>query len=256
MTQSVKQAIIRAFGEANNYHHFAHVQQQVAKELAKRLQQKVFSARPHILEIGCGSGFLSQHLLQRWPEGDFLFSDIAWPMLQRCRTNLGESAATIHYAVMDGEQLALAPSFELITASMVFQWFTNPIASLAGFSHLLRPGGCLAFATLGKHTFHEWQTACTTQGVASGLSHYPSAAEWQLGWQPQGTTACIDEWQITVKHQSSLAFLRELKEIGAASPNPDHQAQPAGVLRRLLRHLDQGNGFAITYHVLYGMFSK
>lgn len=268
MKLPAKKAIILAFGEADNYHRDAHVQRRVAQELARMLAKQPFSAQPHILEIGCGSGFLSQHLLQGWPAAHFLLSDISWPMVQRCRANLGEASANVHYAVLDGEQPALAPAqtpthvpalapgFELITASMVFQWFANPIHSLAGLSRLLHPGGCLAFATLGKQTFQEWQAACTDLGVASGLSNYPSSAAWKQGWQPQGT-ACMWEERITVNHPSSLAFLHALKTIGANLPHPDYHVQPAGVLRRLLRHLDQeSKGFAITYHVLYGIFTK
>lgn len=255
MTPPSKHGIIRAFGGAHHYHQQAQVQRQVAETLATRLPPPPFPSQPKVLEVGCGTGFLSQHLLQRWPQGTFLLSDISWPMVQRCRANLGRASHPVYHAVLDGEHPALATRFDLIAASMVFQWFAHPIENLSALHDRLHPGGCLVFATLGPQTFREWRTACTTVDVSHGLPTYPSAATWTEGWPAQGTPQ-MHEQHITVQHPSSLDFLRSLKRIGANRPTPGYRPQPAGILRSVLRRLDQHNGFAITYHILYGTFFK
>lgn len=256
MATLAKQEVIRAFGAAAQYYHqHATVQQRVARQLAGLLIEEPLPPRPNLLEIGCGTGYLSQRLLQHWPEGNFLLSDISWPMVQRCRANLGRTTKNVQYAVFDAEQPPLSANFDLITSSMVLQWFANPIESLVSLSSLLRPGGSMAFATLGNQTFQEWQSVCAAQGVASGLKSYPSKRAWQQGWQMCGH-AVMHEEKVQVKHPSGLAFLRELKTIGAHRPLPGYYPQSAGILRRLLRQLDQGQGFTITYHLLYGMFTK
>lgn len=253
-----KKKVLRAFGAADHYHRYAWVQQQVAQALATVLEDRRLPSRPRIWEVGCGTGFLSQHLLKRWPEGCFLLSDLSWSMVRRCQANLGRPSETVFYAVLDGEQPALSAcssGFDLIASSLVFQWFSNPIQRLAELSALLRPGGSLVFATLGHQTFHEWQAACTSLEVASGLLTYPSAVHWQEGWRSQGMTQMREEY-MTVNYPSSLSFLRELKAIGAHQPHSAYYPHAAGVLRRLLRHLDQGHGLDLTYHLLYGVFVK
>ena len=246
---------MHAFDKARHYHQHAQVQQQVAETLAHRLAQISVPQKPRILEVGCGTGFLSHPLLHRWPEGMFVVSDLSLPMVQRCRSTLAQENKKVHYVVMDGEQPAFSSDFDLIMASLVFQWFVDPIRSLVNLGGLLRPGGHLLFATLGPQTFREWHVACTDQGIPSGLRSYPTASAWVEGWQPLGLTQ-LHESYITVNHSSCLAFLQELKAIGATVARPDYHSQPAGVLRRLIRFLDQSNGFSITYHILYGLFSK
>lgn len=244
--------VIEAFGQAEGYQQHAKVQRQVAQTLADMLPP--LAQPPRVLELGCGTGFLSQQLLARWPDGCFICSDIAQPMVERCQAQLGKRA-NILYAVLDGEQpAAIAPGLDLIAASMVFQWFVKPLDTLATLHNLLAPGGCLAFATLGPATFLEWQAGCIALGMASGLPDYPTAATWQQAW-PTPTMTPLREERITLHYPSGLAFLRALRAIGAHQPALGYHPQPAGSLRRLLRHLEQGGrGVTMTYQVFYGLF--
>ena len=270
MRGSSKQRIIHAFESAIHYHRDAHVQRRVADTLADMLFQYPCPPDPQVVELGCGTGFLSHRLDRQWPASALVLSDMSWSMVRRCRANLeqgggqggGQGGRRHRYVVLDGEHLALVPGFDIIASSMAFQWFSHPIAHLAALSRVLRPGGVLAFATLGPQTFQVWRQACLSLGVASGLPDYPSADRWREGWAMHGPAAMREE-TITVTYPSSLAFVRDLKAIGAHLPRLGYRAQPAGVLRRLLRYLDGGGGggggggeFAITYHLLYGIFAK
>ncbi|MBF0584677.1 MAG: methyltransferase [Magnetococcales bacterium] len=243
-----------AFGQAEQYQQFAVVQRQVAHRLAAALPP--LAPCPVILELGCGTGLLSRQLLARWPDTPFVCSDIALPMVQRCRQQLGQRE-TVLYTVLDGEQPAvIAAGFDLIAASMVFQWFSRPLAALAGLHALLRPGGCLAFATLGPATFMEWQQGCTALGLTSGLPSYPPLAAWQQAW-PNPELAQLQVELVRRRHRSGLAFLQELRAVGAHQPVEGYRPQTPGQLRRLLRHLEQENGeVTMTYQVLYGLFYK
>ena len=245
----LKKKVIHAFGQAHHYAEQAQFQKRVASTLASRLPSL---SRPVMLELGCGTGFLSQQLLERWPDSPLLCSDLTYPMVQRCRATLGERP-NLCYGVMDGEQPAVLPGFDLIVASMVFQWFAQPLASLAGLFSLLAPGGALAFATLGPGTFPEWQEACTALGLTSGLAQRPSAADWQQAW-PAAGMAQVWEEQMSLHHPTGLAFLQGLRAIGAHLPAPGYRPQSPGHLRRLLRHLERNQEVTMTYHIVYGLF--
>lgn len=249
--------IRNAFAQAVHYPRFAHVQKQVALHMSDRLQQHVHDQKPQVLEIGCGTGFLSHHLIHLWPEGRFLLTDIALPMVQRCQKSLGK-LEKVSYLVMDGESLPLVANqtgFDLIVASMVFQWFNEPLVAMNHLVSLLKPGGTLFFSTLGPKTFQEWHALSKKLKIHTSIGRYPASTIWKRGWPPNGIGQ-MDEQFITVHHQDGLAFLRELKAIGAHQPTPDYFPQTAGTLRRLLRHTHSEHGFDVTYHLLYGLFVK
>ena len=244
----MKKQVIDAFSQAVHYQEHAHVQRRVAHTLADSFPSL---SRPVVLELGCGTGFLSQRLLAEWPDGRFVLSDIAEPMLQRCRAHLGERAG-LHYVVLDGEQPAVGWGYDLIAASMVLQWFDDPLGALLGLRGLLRPGGYLLMATLGPESFQEWRRACAEWGMPHGLPGYPTLADWRGAWPASGGARLWEE-RIVVQHPSALAFLRALRAVGAHLPVSGYRPQPVNRMRRLLRGWE--GGFSITYHVLYGVFA-
>jgi malonyl-ACP O-methyltransferase BioC len=247
------QVIREAFGRAETYTEHAQVQRLVAERLASRILLPL--AAPAILELGCGTGLLSRLLQQRWPQGTLLCSDLSWPMVQRCRAQLTPSER-LRFAVLDGEDPPLLrDQFDLIAASMVMQWFSQPAAALRRCHALLRPGGSIAMATLAPGSFQEWQRACQAAGVAHGLHRYPSASAWQAAW-PFPADCRLEEEKITVQHPSGLDFLRGLRAIGAHLPAAGYQAHSAGEMRRLLRTLSDPQGVSITYVIYYGRFYK
>ncbi|MBF0371391.1 MAG: methyltransferase [Magnetococcales bacterium] len=249
--------IAHAFDQADSYHQRARVQRLIARSLDDRLAKWRAPSRPKVLEVGCGSGFLSEVMVKRYPEGRFLFTDIAPAMVARCRQHLesGNRSASHRFAVMDGSNPALEERFDLIAGSMAFQWFADLKQSLSRLTAHLEPGGCLAFATLGSGTFQEWHGACERAGLPKGTPIYPSAAQWPEIWPGGGVGEMEEEW-FTVRHPSGAEFLRDLKRIGAQTPAPDYRPLSPGALRSLLRDLEGADGFSVSYHVIHGIFKK
>ncbi|MEO5377543.1 MAG: methyltransferase domain-containing protein [Magnetococcus sp. DMHC-6] len=245
--------IAEAFGRASRYHETARVQRVVAAELAERLARRVRTPRPRVLELGCGSGFLSQSLLQNWPEGSFLITDVAAPMVERCRQNLTCSRQNRQFVVMDCEDHALRPGYDLITASLAFQWLQDFPKTLRGLLDLLAPGGILGFSTLALGTFMEWQQACARHGVPAGTPDYPPVEFFQHFWPVEGQCEIETEWYFD-SYTSGISFLRHLKQIGAHSPKENYASVTAGQLRRVLRDLT--TTFTIRYHVVYSFLQK
>ena len=62
-------AVTRSFGaRAATYEAHADLQRDVAARLARLLPEL---ARPRVLELGCGTGLFSRHLVARYPDGRF-----------------------------------------------------------------------------------------------------------------------------------------------------------------------------------------
>src|SRR6185437_5823582 len=110
-----------------------------ARRLAGRIRSALAASPQRILEIGCGTGSLSERLAEAFPGSDLLLTDIAPSMLHRCRSRLGEGH---RYQVLDGERPEdLAGHFDLIASSLALQWFTDLRGGLQRLSGLLAPGG-------------------------------------------------------------------------------------------------------------------
>lgn len=252
-TQKFK--IISAFDDASpHYETAAGLQRDVAGKLAKRIDRLNINEPPKVLEIGCGTGFLTKSLMPIVPDARWLISDIAPGMVEHCRASLPhEPHAT--FLVMDGESPSIEGGFDLICASLVFQWFEDLEQSIVQLAKMLRPGGHLAFATLVRGTFHEWRAVHRMFGLSAATPAFPSAATIDSFW-PKFGIGSIEEEEILQTYDTAHDFLMTLKAIGATTPSSDHEPLPAGSLRRILRHLDQQGSLTITYQVAYGIFTR
>ncbi|HEV7439857.1 MAG TPA: methyltransferase domain-containing protein [Methylobacterium sp.] len=244
---SWKQAVARAFDGAEAYDRAAGIQGPVATKLARRIAGLALPASPRILEIGCGTGFLTAALRERIATGPMLVTDIAPFMLARCRARMG-TAGDLRFCVMDGERpcLSAEPGFDLIASSLAAQWFEALPDALAGLSRLLAPGGWLAVATLVDGTFAEWAEAHRAQGVAPATPRYPPEAQL-AGLRLPGCTVSVAVEPAVEAHPDGHAFLASLRAIGAGTP-AGGTPLPAGTLRRVLRHFEAG-GARVTYAV-------
>jgi malonyl-CoA O-methyltransferase len=241
-----KARIAQAFSQrAGTYDDAAALQRSVAHRLAERIGSSTVVAPRRILEIGCGTGFLSARLAQAFPESGLLLTDIAPAMLNRCRSRLGDRH---RYQVLDGERPEeLTGQFDLIASSLAFQWFIDLRGGLERLSRLLAPGGRMLFATLGLQTFIEWRHAHISLGLPCGAQNYPRAED--LPW-PEGFSSVLDAELVTQSHANGLDFVRSLKMLGAHEPVRGYRPLPAGAFRRLLASLE--GGFSVTYQLLYG----
>ncbi|MBF0610225.1 MAG: methyltransferase [Magnetococcales bacterium] len=245
-----KQGVAEKFAKAREYHRRAEVQQQVARQLMERVGRLPLPASPKVLEIGCGSGLLSQLLVNQVVDGHFLFSDLSHAMVQRARAGLA-SQGNYPFVVMDGEQPSVAGGFDLIISSLAIQWFLAPAAALVAWKNLLNPGGILAVAGLGNQTFHQWRAACELAGVPCRTPNYPTLAE-MAGWAGEGGTT--EEGFITVERPSALSFFQGLRAVGAHGTLVQAPPLAPNLLRRALKMADgDGSGVAMTYHILFRM---
>jgi len=256
-----KREVARAFGNAaSSYDRYAILQHRVAHDLAQCIAGE--RVTPPYLEIGCGTGFLGAALEGRLAGISCLFTDLSLPMVAKCRERLEASVKDASFAVMDGEMLAIAECYGLVAASLVFQWFENLPAAIVRLADCLVPGGRLAFTMLGEGSLREWRVACDNHGLESGIPSFPTARELEQAW-PGGGEGWVQEVRIPRCYASPIEFLHELKAIGAHVPDLTHVPQALGKMRALLRKIDSKNGngengagFSVTYHVLYGVFTR
>lgn len=264
-----KREVAQAFGEAaESYNRHAVLQRQVAGDLAQKITEQGTLEGGGVssyLEIGCGTGFLGVALEEWLGDTPCLFTDISPRMLEKCRDRLSGTLEDAEFAVMDGETPELTKQYGLIAASLVFQWFDDLPAAIERLAGCLLPGGRLAFTMLGAGSLGEWCAACEDHGMETGVSSFPSAKELNGLWPTAtiGGSGRVEQARILRHHASAQNFLHELKAIGARVPDSDHEPRSPGEMRALLREIDgengegkNGDGFGVTYEVLYGFFTR
>ncbi|MBF0621761.1 MAG: methyltransferase [Magnetococcales bacterium] len=250
--------VASAFSGANAYAQYAWLQRRVADHLAQHIRQQRTASAQQVLEIGCGTGFLTEHLIADNPHADFLITDISTQMVQRCRTAMDQinspNSQTIHYATMDGQHPSIDTTYELIASSLAFQWFDDLDASIALLSTQLEPGSMIAFSTLGAETFHQWRSACKKANVPCATPNYPEPDALNNRLSKQATFWMHVE-RIHAEYPSAWPFLQELRHIGAHRPRSERQPASTGRFRALLRRLEHLGNFQATYQIIYGILT-
>jgi malonyl-CoA O-methyltransferase len=240
---------------AAEYHRLALLQREIAWQLVEwAFPERVHPAgpAPEVLEIGCGTGFLTEFLLGRLPGGARLTAlDLAEGMLARVRPSLEEQGLSARLLRADGEALPFRPgSFDLAASSTTFQWFGSLGQALEGIHRVLRPGGRLIFATLGRDTYRElreaYRSAAGRLGIRLAASRYgiplPGAQELS---DLLGQAGFV---RVEVYRQDKLEFfptcrdfLRSIKERGGNNPNfrPMSLAVERALLREMTAYYDR-----------------
>ena len=247
-----KQRIGRAFGGATaSYEDAAQVQRLAAERLADRIAALPLPPRGRVLEVGCGTGFLTAALRPLLPDATLVVSDLSLAMVAACRAGQPEAL----YLVMDGERPALAEgTFDLVCCSLVAQWFDDLDGSLGRLCRLLRPGGHLAFSTLLADALAEWRQAHEEEGFRVGAPDFAAPAELQhFSWE--GAGLALTEERLVERYADGPAFVRALKSIGAGTPRSGRRPLSPSEFKLVLRRFEAA-GAAATYHLGYGVLRR
>lgn len=253
MNEKRTERIRQAFGAAaEGYEDSAGVQRIVAETVAKLAAQRRPPPRARILEIGCGTGFLTRHIRAQWPDAELAVSDLAPEMVRQAARDPMLSAS---FFTMDGEWPCFEGEwFDLILSSLAFQWFEDLAGALERLFALLRPGGSLIFSTMAAGSFAEWRAAHAALGLTAGTPDYPSLDTLKALAAAYPDGAAFDE-DYTVEFGSARAFLRHLKGIGATVPAEGRAPLSAAQLRQATRRFEE-SGARVTYHVGFVRLSR
>lgn len=239
-----RETVARAFGKAQAYDDHARIQRVVAQDLARRIAALPLPGQPRVLEIGCGTGFLTQALRAQGLTGEWLVTDLSGAMIARAQARL-QGAEGLTFAQLDGEH-GTPPGgpFDLICASLATQWFASEPAALHRWRDWLAPGGQIVVATLGPGTFAKWRAAHEAEGLRAGTLDFTPVAAFQA----------LAPAELTVTHQrephaDARAFLRSVRGIGAHTAAPEHTPLPPAALRRVMRRFEAAGAVA-TYEVV------
>lgn len=140
---------------AVNYDTYANVQKKMACEL---LNMVSFDCRNKngcidILDIGCGTGYLTEQILSCYPNARITAVDIAPGMIEYAREKF--FGKNVEFHCLDIEETAFNKKYNLIISNATFQWVNNFEETIEKLGCMLENNGVLAFSTFGDMTFNE-----------------------------------------------------------------------------------------------------
>ena len=251
-------SIAREFGEAaEQYHQEAKIQSKVAEGLiSSLLPWRDLLPKGPILEVGCGTGFLTKKLIKHFPEKEFVITDISPGMLNFCKKELdkeGLLSDNIHFKVLDANIFQADESeYGMVISNFAPQWFNDTALVLEELSKAILPGGLLLCSFPGNHTFEQWYEHCLKLGLPYTANSMPDVEEVVVKLSMGPLQIDYYENDLFDEFGSALSFFRHLKKIGASKNLKGNSLSPKQ-FKLLLKHWDENSEdkIKVKWHVVY-----
>lgn len=177
-----------------------------------------------VLDIGCGTGWLSGLLQKREVQWRLHGLDIAEAM---CRETAAKGTEVVRG---DAESLPFGnDSMDGIFSSLCVQWLKEPRRFLEEAKRAVKPGGRIAVATLAQRTLHELRDSFSQCGEEKRVMAFRSEFDW--------LTMAL-ECELTIHHmhtavwkypyRSMLHLCQSLRGIGAVNKREDRKRTLTG----------------------------
>ncbi len=143
--------LINRFARAvTTYESQAVVQRRAAEHLADLLGNHFHTLAPRMLEIGCGTGFLTRKLMARFSPSELVLNDLC-PDMAICFSNLPRT----RFVAGDANTMVWEGPFDAIASASAVQWLADLKAFATRCVQALHPQGLIAISGFGPATVRE-----------------------------------------------------------------------------------------------------
>lgn len=254
LDEDLKQKIAAAFGDAAPYYdEHAEVRREVADRLIASLKpwKDILPAGP-IIELGCGTGFVTGELAEMYPRREIQAIDLSKEAVEFCRRKFSDKE-NLKFTVGDAEKPTHeGPHYAMTISGFTPHWFKDPAQTLGRWLQATKPGGLLLASFPGNESFSEWRQKCEELGLPFTANSLPDVEEMVIKMSLGPAQVDYYEDTITQTFDHSLDFFRHLKAIGAGTQRQG-RSLTAKEFRLLTNHWDESakGKIRVSYHVVF-----
>jgi malonyl-CoA O-methyltransferase len=252
--QTIRQRFSAA---ATTYDTHARVQNAVAAKLVRLIPPS--DSTEHILEVGCGTGALTRHLLGSFPDATIDAIDISPKMIETASRSFS-AAPTIFWHVADARSFHGPHQYELITSNCALHWLDPLLEGLHNLAQRLKSGGQFTFSIMLDGTLHELrESRLRVAPEKQPEGRLPRLSEVIDSLELSGCSVLesLEETEVEL-YPSASSFLRAIHDMGVTGGAVSRALTPLtrGELSRLITDYDfryrSDNGNVVaTYEVGY-----
>jgi malonyl-CoA O-methyltransferase len=252
----------RFSASAATYDGSASIQKAVAERVASLVSDL---PKPRlVLEVGCGTGLLTERLLEALPKARIHALDISKAMIEQAQTLRG-SAARVEWIVADAREFASTQRYDLIVSSSSLHWILPIEEAFRALNTHLNEGGHLAFGMMLSGTLAELHAA--RQRVVAGkpaATTLPKEPDILSALRLTGLRVARHERSVLrIEYPSAELFLKSVHDQGTTGGAVSRGDRPLnrGELKRLAadyaaHYRSSAGGVTATYDVLYAVAQK
>jgi malonyl-CoA O-methyltransferase len=234
---------------SSNYNENAFLQNEIATRLSEKL--KVISINPKtILDLGSGTGFLSEKTAKLFPDADLFCVDFAQQSLTKNSQKLKVCA--------DANQLPFSSnSVDFVISNLMMQWCPKLNTLFDECNRVLKPRGLILFTTFGPETLNElkrsWSVVDNEVHVNEFIDMHDIGDQMiQSGFQ----SPVMEMEKLTLTYERVVDLMHDLKGIGAQSVENRSKSLTGKTkfkkMIELYENYRENGKIPATYEVIYG----
>jgi malonyl-CoA O-methyltransferase len=204
----------------------------IARETAVNLLDRlnVVALKPrYVLDMGCGMGFCSALLKERYPSARVLSVDLREDLLKYIKNTVKD----VNEICSDGYHLPIASqSVDLIVTNLFIPWMCDLKTLFKEWRRVLRPDGLFVFTSLGPDTLMELREHISLIPQMTDM-HNLGDDMLKAGFMDP----VLDVEHVTLRYREKKQLLRELYVT---------QMLP------FIAHYEEELPLSLTYEIIYG----
>lgn len=191
------------------YNDNAVVQKRMAEKLCSLLKNSKYEK---VLEIGCGTGLLTEILSKQISYKTYIANDL----IESCEEYINRIDSNLIFSAGDVEKNVAQNTnkYDLIISNAVFQWIDDIGGLISKLYNSLEDGGCLFFSTFGDENF------CEISSILGTMLKYRSRKNFEEILQKYKYE--IYEEKIVLDFATPVDVLNHIKKTGVNAISEVH----------------------------------
>ncbi len=236
------------FNQANqSYNQNAVLQKMVTNNLIELAKEDIANAKS-IIDLGSGTGFVTDKILFEFPDKKIFQLDIALKMLLSNQSQTPKIVADIELLPFRKH------TFDLALSSLSFQWLNDLENSIIQVLSTIRDGGNFHFSLISNGSLRELKESCRDCDVKLSVNDFINQENLEKVLKKLNLNYQLKLETVILEYKDFYSLLKSIKSIGAGySKNKQYigKKQFEKIANFYLKSFNCGNKVFATWQVIF-----